>query len=56
MSISLLVLVSRETRKVLTGCANFARVGVRAFVFDVVCVMLVFIARVVDQAVSTQFS
>ena len=31
-------------------------VGVRVLVVDVVCVMLVLIARVVVQAVSTQFS
>ena len=34
---------------------QLARVGVRVLVVDVVCVMLVLIARVV-QAVSTQFS
>ena len=37
---------------------NFARVGVRVIVLvvDVVCVMLVLIARVVVQAVDIQFS
>ena len=35
---------------------QLARVGVRALVVDVVCVMLVLIARVVVHAVSTQFS
>ena len=35
---------------------QLARVGVRVLVVDVVCVMLVLIARVVVQAVSTQFS
>ena len=34
---------------------KLARVGVRVLVVDVVCVMLVLIARVVVQAVSTQF-
>ena len=35
---------------------QLARVGVRVLVVDVVCVMLVLIARVVVQAVDTQFS
>ena len=35
---------------------QLARVGVRVLVVDVVCVMLVLIARVVVHAVSTQFS
>ena len=35
---------------------QLARVGVRVLVVDVVCVMLVLIARVVVQVVSTQFS
>ena len=35
---------------------QLARVGVRVLVIDVVCVMLVVIARVVVHAVSTQFS
>ena len=35
---------------------QLARVGVRVLVVDVVCVMLVFIARVVVHAVNTQFS
>ena len=35
---------------------QLARVGVRVLVVDVICVMLVLIARVVVQAVSTQFS
>ena len=35
---------------------QLARVGVRVLVVDVVCVMLALIARVVVQAVSTQFS
>ena len=35
---------------------QLARVGVRVLVVDVVCVMLVLIARVVVRAVSTQFS
>ena len=34
---------------------QLARVGVRVLVVDVVCVMLVLIARVVVHAVSTQF-
>ena len=35
---------------------QLARVGVRVLVVDVVCVMLVLIARVVVHAVSAQFS
>ena len=35
---------------------KLARVGVRVLVVDVVCVMLVLIARVDDHAVNTQFS
>ena len=35
---------------------QLARVSVRVHVVDVVCVMLVLSARVVVQAVSTQFS
>ena len=35
---------------------QLARVGVRVHVVDVVCVMLVLVARVVVHAVSTQFS
>ena len=35
---------------------QLARVSVRELVVDVVCVMLVLIARVVVHAVSTQFS
>ena len=35
---------------------HLARVGVRVLVVDVVCVMLVLIARVVVHATSTQFS
>ena len=35
---------------------QLARAGVRVLVVDVVCVMLVLIARVVVHAVSTQFS
>ena len=35
---------------------QLARVGVRVILVDVVCVMLVLIARVVFYAVSTQFS
>ena len=35
---------------------HLARVGVRVLVVDVVCVMLVLIARVVVHAVNTQFS
>ena len=35
---------------------QLARVGVRILVVDVVCVMLVLVARVVVHAVSTQFS
>ena len=35
---------------------QLARVGVRVLVVDVVCVMLVLIARVDIHAVSTQFS
>ena len=45
--------------RALSACSQvvqLARVGVRVLVVDVVCVMLVFIARVVVQAVSTQFS
>ena len=41
---------------VLTSCATCACSGVRVLVVDVVCVMLVLIARVVVHAVSTQFS
>ena len=46
----------RALSAVLTGCATFARVGVRVLVVDVVCVMLVLIACVVVHAVNTQFS
>ena len=35
---------------------QLTRAGVRVLVVDVVCVMLVLIARVVVHAVSTQFS
>ena len=45
--------------RALSACSHvvqLARVGVRVLVVDVVCVMLVLIARVVVQAVSTQFS
>ena len=45
--------------RALSACSQvvqLARVGVRVLVVDVVCVMLVLIARVVVQAVSTQFS
>ena len=35
---------------------QLARVGVRVILVDVVCVMLILIARVVVHAVSTQFS
>ena len=49
-----------ETKlRTLSACSQvvqLARVGVRVLVVDVVCVMLVLIARVVVQAVSTQFS
>ena len=54
---------SQERRRLraLSACSQvvqLARVGVRVIVFvvDVVCVMLVLTARVVVQAVSTQFS
>ena len=53
---------SRGVTKLRTPSAcsqvvQLARVGVRVLVLvDVVCVMLVLIARVVVQAVSTQFS
>ena len=50
--------VQRRLRA-LSACSQvvqLARVGVRVLVVDVVCVMLVLIARVVVQAVSTQFS
>ena len=49
----------RRRLRALSACSQvvqLARVGVRVLVVDVVCVMLVFIARVVVQAVSTQFS
>ena len=45
--------------RALSACSQvvqLARVGVRVLVVDVVCVMLVLIARVVVHAVSTQFS
>ena len=45
--------------RALSACSQvvqLARVGVRVLVVGVVCVMLVLIARVVVQAVSTQFS
>ena len=45
--------------RALSACSQvvqLARVGVRVLVVDVVCVMLVLIARVVVQAVSTKFS
>ena len=45
--------------RALSACSQvlqLARVGVRVAIVDVVCVMLVLIARVVVQAVSTQFS
>ena len=45
--------------RALSACSEvvqLARVGVRVLVVDVVCVMLVLIARVVVQAVNTQFS
>ena len=54
-----------QTSRSVQNCALYvpcsqvvklARVGVRELVVDVVCVMLVFIARVVVHAVSTQFS
>ena len=41
---------------VCSQVVQFARVGVRVLVVDVVCVMFVFIAHVVVHAVSTQFS
>ena len=58
------VLVTQTSRGVtklraLSACSQvvqLARVAVRVLVVDVVCVMLVLIARVVVQAVSTQFS
>ena len=45
--------------RALSACSQvvqLARVGVRELVVDVVCVMLVLIARVVVEAVRTQFS
>ena len=45
--------------RTLSACSRvvqLARVSVRVLVVDVVCVILVLIARVVVQAVSTQFS
>ena len=45
--------------RALSACSqvvHLARVGVRVLVVDVVCVMLVLIARVVVHTVSTQFS
>ena len=45
--------------RALSACSQvvqLARVGVRVLVVDVVCVMLVLIARIVVHAVSTQFS
>ena len=44
--------------RALSACSQvqLAHVGVRVLVVDVVCVMLVLIARVVVHAVSTQFS
>ena len=45
--------------RALSACSQvvqLARVGVRVLVVDVVCVMLVLIARVVVHAVNTQFS
>ena len=44
--------------RALSACSQvvqLARVGVRVLVVDVFCVMLVLIARVVVQAVDTQF-
>ena len=48
-----------QTSRGVSACSQvvqLARVGVRVLVVDVVCVMLVLIARVVVHAVSTQFS
>ena len=45
--------------RALSACSQvvqLARVGVRVLVVDVVCVVLILMARVVVQAVSTQFS
>ena len=49
----------RRRLRALSACSQveqLARVDVRVLVVDVVCVMLVLIARVVVHAVSTQFS
>ena len=49
----------RRRLRALSACSQvvqLARIGVRVLVVDVVCLMLVLSARVVVQAVNTQFS